>query len=177
MTVVKCQQCGQSASVHVTELPLTAGTPPEESHFCDRCAEAQGLPAAQPKLKSGGSQIWKLLEVSARQARKQAGMTCPTCGMTLAEFRSKGRLGCAACYEAFWQHLEPLLLRVHNATQHQGRVPGADEAVLERDEAIHQLKSRLANAIRDEAYEQAAELRDELEQLESAAREPADTDR
>ena len=165
----------------MTELPPlppagSASGKATEIHLCDPCAEAQGLPSAQAKPKTCGSQIWKLLEVSARQARKQAGTACRKCGLTLAEFRSKGRLGCGACYETFWPHLEQLLLRVHNATQHHGRGPGTDEAVLEREEAIHQLKSRLANAIRDEAYERAAELRDELQQLESATQHSAETE-
>lgn len=138
-----------------------------ESYLCDPCATELGLPASSPKPSTAGSQIWKLLEVSARKARQQAGLTCRSCGLTLAEFRSKGRLGCAACYQVFWQHLEPLLLRVHNATEHKGRGPGTDDAVLAREDAIGQLKTRLQDAIRDEAYENAAKLRDELQSLEA----------
>lgn len=165
-----CQHCGQSASVLVTEVsPTTEETPTSatDSYLCERCAAELGVPGSPAtKVSGAGSEIWKLLEISAKKARKQAGVSCKSCGLTLAEFRSKGRLGCAQCYEAFWKQLQPLLLRVHNAVDHKGRVPGADQTVLAREEAILALKAMLENAIREEAYESAAELRDELSNLQ-----------
>ena len=87
--------------------------------------------------------------------------------MTLGEFRSKGRLGCAACYETFGRQLEPLFERVHNATRHVGRLPGTNEAHNQLRMRITDLRARLESAIREEAYEDAAQLRDELQALES----------
>jgi protein arginine kinase activator len=87
--------------------------------------------------------------------------------MSLAEFRSKGRLGCPRDYEVFRAHLEPLLLRVHSAKEHRGRLPGNTEAVRSRTQQLTTLKAKLEAAIREEAYESAARLRDEIQELEA----------
>ena len=88
--------------------------------------------------------------------------------MGLEEFRRKGRLGCPKCYDAFGSHLVELLERVHGARQHVGRLPGATEADAERVRRLQDLRLKLESAIREEAYESAARLRDELKQLEGA---------
>ena len=92
--------------------------------------------------------------------------------MTLHEFRAQGRLGCQDCYTTFAQHLGPLLLRMHQATQHKGRSPGVDPAELELRQRTDALREAMEVAIREEDYEQAASLRDRLEALEREAQTP-----
>ena len=88
-------------------------------------------------------------------------------GMSLAEFRNKGRFGCPKDYEVFRAHIEPLLLRVHSARAHRGRLPGMDEVSRKRLQQITDLRTKLEAAIREEAYESAARLRDEIQVLEA----------
>jgi protein-arginine kinase activator protein McsA len=66
------------------------------------------------------------LQQSARAQAQATSLACPDCGMTLAEFRSKGRLGCPRDYEIFREHLDPLIERIHNAKHHLGRGPGGE---------------------------------------------------
>jgi protein-arginine kinase activator protein McsA len=83
----------------------------------------------------------------------------------------------------FGPHIAELLERVHGARLHVGRLPGAahvpaaqaseqasgqapEQAT--REARLTQLRAKLAEAIRAEAYESAARLRDELRALESA---------
>lgn len=174
-----CQNCLKNpATVHVTEIAQETsleGTASSgaagkktvtEQHLCDVCAQSMDLPhtAAQKKTQAD---IWKLLQLS-QQSRKKSGLACPSCGMTLDEFRKKGRLGCAKDYEIFAAHIGDLLERVHGARTHVGRIPGSSEADLERMKRLQELRSRLDVAIREEAYESAARLRDELKSLEDA---------
>lgn len=148
-----------------------AGLEPErtvhEQHLCDVCAQTMDLPHT-PAAKKTVADIWKLLQLSAQQTRKKPGQTCPSCGMTLDEFRKKGRLGCPKDYEVFGAHIGDLLERVHGARTHVGRVPGTSEAEMERIKRVTDLRARLDAAVRDEAYESAARLRDELKALEQA---------
>jgi len=58
-------------------------------------------------------------------------------------------------------------MRVHNASEHKGRGPGLDDHQRERLERLNSLNAELQLAIRDEAYESAARLRDEISQLEA----------
>jgi len=170
-----CQQCQKNpATVHSTELEQTeqGAYSYQERHLCELCAAQLDLPHA-PASKKSAQDIWKLLQLSANQARKRAGPACPQCGMTLEEFRKKGRLGCAHDYVIFAEHLGELLERIHGARLHQGRKPQAlpaspqpDLARREREERIQHLRAELEDAIRKEAYESAARLRDELKAIE-----------
>jgi protein arginine kinase activator len=179
-----CQNCHKNpASVHVTDLGGSAAqegeNPVQERHLCEVCAQALDLPHMAPPKKTVAD-IWKLLQISAQATRKKGGPACPHCGMTLEEFRRKGRLGCARDYEVFGPHIAELLERVHGARVHVGRLPkamdpggseGLDASAPEqqaREARLVQLRAKLAEAIRAEAYESAARLRDELRALESA---------
>ena len=86
--------------------------------------------------------------------------------MTLAEFRQRGRMGCPKDYELFAPQLQELLERVHGATRHVGRRPGVDEGTLARMQRVTELRHALETAIREEAYESAARIRDELKTLQ-----------
>lgn len=166
-----CQNCQKNvAQVHVTEIPLPASTGEsaaalQEQHFCATCAETLDLPNL-PASKKSPQDIWKLLQVAAQQTRKKVGPACPRCGLTLDEFRKKGRLGCANDYEVFKTHIVEILERVHGARRHVGRVPGGQAVVPEERDRLIDLRRELEAAIREEAYERAAHLRDEIKALE-----------
>lgn len=167
-----CQICQKNpATVHVTELVHSAdesGAASYQSldkHICPGCAQELDLPHMHVVSKNTVD-IWKLLQQSTKRKRRDASLTCPDCGMTLSEFRSKGRLGCPKDYEVFGEHLDALLRRMHNASAHVGRIPGVDQVKLERIQRISSLRQKLEEAIREEAYEHAARLRDELKGLQ-----------
>ncbi len=168
-----CQNCQKNAAtVLVTEISSVPETDAgeakqaevHEQHLCEVCAQALDLPYA-PISKKSPIDIWKLLQLSANQGRKKPGPACPSCGMTLEEFRKKGRLGCAQDYEVFRTHLAEVLERVHGAVQHSGRIPGSSSPA-GGNERLELLRQELGNAIRAEAYENAARLRDEIRALE-----------
>jgi len=165
-----CELCKkQTAMVHVTEISRQEGAAAlvQQKDVCEGCAQSLDLPNAPVAMNKGVLDIWKLLRQSAQKARAEGSLTCPQCGMSLAEFRSKGRLGCPHDYEVFHAHLEPLLLRVHNAKEHRGRVPGQSATDCERTRHLSDLRAKLEAAIREEAYESAARLRDQIQELEA----------
>lgn len=97
---------------------------------------------------------------------------CPECGITLSEFRAKGRFGCARDYEVFAEHLDPLFERIHDAqpARHVGRLPestGPTEQI-QRRQSVADLRKRLDAAVAEENYELAARLRDQIVELEGA---------
>lgn len=108
---------------------------------------------------------------------------CAGCGTTYVGFKESGLLGCPACYDAFAERLGPLIERAHEgACHHVGKFPrralrdcrslGDRDRVeillgsaREREERLETLRKSLAKAVRDEDYEQAATLRDELNRV------------
>ncbi|MCA8913186.1 MAG: UvrB/UvrC motif-containing protein, partial [Planctomycetes bacterium] len=104
---------------------------------------------------------------------------CPECGMTLSEFRARGRFGCPLDYEVFAEHLDPLFERIHDVqpARHEGRLPEGDggDEVIEKQRSLADLRKQLENAVAEENYELAAELRDQIVELEGQpkAKEPS----
>jgi protein arginine kinase activator len=83
---------------------------------------------------------------------------CPVCGITLAEFKAEGRLGCPHDYEALRAALEPLLERIHRSMTHAGKAPKAVR--------VREWKRLMHAAVAAEDYEEAARLRDLIRHAE-----------
>lgn len=98
-------------------------------------------------------------------------LTCEECGMTYAEFRKSGRLGCAGCYKAFRKPLDSLLLKVHGNLQHAGKMPGGLKNEASVRYQIEHLKQELVKAIAAEEYETAAQIRDQVRALNAQLEE------
>ena len=104
--------------------------------------------------------------------QKELGITCDQCGITWAEFRQSGLLGCSHDYDQFEKDLTPLLQRAHEgATHHTGKVPtrtGATGVPRKRKTIdVTKLKKELTGALEGEDYERAAKLRDAIKQAEN----------
>ena len=72
-------------------------------------------------------------------------------------------MGCAECYNSFYEKLLPSLTRVHGKTAHIGKRPinaGGGDAL-----NIEELKTRLEKAVLNQDFETAAKLRDEIKAL------------
>src|SRR5262249_48573506 len=160
---MKCQNCTNKATVHLTDM---VDGHKKELHLCQDCAEQQqllqhqelNLPAILQTLI--GQHLGQLTDELAR-------LTCPACGIKYMEFRAEGRLGCPNDYEVFRAGLQPLLQRIHRAGRHVGKTPRRDPPSAARQVELIELRQRLQAAIEAEAYEEAARLRDLLRQKES----------
>ncbi len=178
---MKCELCNNEATVH--ELTVSGGVPTER-HLCEACAREQGLVVGAPAPVSELIQKIASGAIGPTQTKSPA---CPDCGTTFAEFKQSGRLGCPSCYAAFEEQLGPILDRAHQgATHHVGKIPrrllqeSPDAADLQataaalaaaeaRAEEIRRIRADLDRAIKAEAYERAAQLRDRLRRLQHGA--------
>jgi protein arginine kinase activator len=87
--------------------------------------------------------------------------------MSYRDFARAGRLGCARCYEVFEDRLEPLLRRIHGSDTHVGKAPvGTGERARIRRE-LEDLRKQLSRAVSQEAYEEAARIRDKIKEFEA----------
>ncbi|MCX8014458.1 MAG: UvrB/UvrC motif-containing protein [candidate division WOR-3 bacterium] len=157
----KCSICQKAAAVVViTTIDKDGKT--MELALCQECAAKKGVGEIK-KIKLSVQEI--LAELQEKVSEDDYNLICDSCGMSYADFRKKGRLGCANCYQAFAAKLETVIKRSHNATQHIGKTTtGGRKRVSELFE-IKKLRASLQNAIAKEDYELAAKIRDEISKL------------
>ncbi|MCG3180497.1 MAG: Protein-arginine kinase activator protein [Phycisphaerae bacterium] len=164
---MKCQspKCNNPATVHLTEI---IGGEKREKHLCEECAAGEGITTGKTPVSLNEWLQNFVMQQSGAAAAKTGEMVCGSCGMTFAEFRQRGLLGCPACYKAFEQVLMPLISRAHgNATHHVGKVPSTMDKTQRRQYELVDLRRRLRDAVATEQYEQAAQLRDRISELEN----------
>ena len=163
---MKCDNCNKTATVHLTEIK---GGKKIEKHLCEQCAaQNEGLPV---KSHMPINELLTNFVMAHSGLQKETGTGCDNCGITWAEFRQNGLLGCANDYVVFEKDLTPLLQRAHEgATHHTGKVPtrtGASGVPRKRKTIdLAKLKKELAAAVESEDYERAAKLRDAIREAE-----------
>lgn len=151
----------REATVHYTKID---GDKVQKVDLCEECSKTKGVndpvgfELADLLLGLGAS---KEIEQSAGGVE----IKCARCGFTQADFKKAGRLGCPECYKTFAEGLEGLLKTMHKGTRHVGKVPDALRQSRELSDRLKTLQKKLAKAVQDENFEQAASLRDEIKQM------------
>ncbi len=185
--ILLCQTCQKrQAVVHLTEID---GNVKREVHLCEQCSNQAGF---SPKVPISVSNLLATLlaQTTGRDVGEHAGLKCPTCGTTYAEFRARGRFGCPDDYVAFQKGIGGLLEKIHGGAKHTGKSPtGAATApataapaavapappgpapvpvpkVPDRSAKRRELQAALEKAVASEEYERAAEIRDQLRSLD-----------
>lgn len=161
-----CENCQKElATVHVTKIINGYKT---EMHLCENCARELGevgLNIEIPNLFAGFFEPLQGITSSFVRQRE-----CPTCHSTLEDFRNRNLFGCSDCYETFKNEIEPLLRRLHGSSRHEGKVPLKGHSSLSIEHRIKMLREQLQQAVELENYERAAQLRDQIRELENQAR-------
>jgi len=162
-----CDACKQQqATVHLTEIVNDQMT---ELHLCEACANQKG---AQVESHFGLSDLLAGLadfgktEQAEEQEEGAPSKTCLQCGMTYEDFRKVGRLGCSDCYTTFKRSLGSLLKRIHGSPHHLGKAPMQLMKSPRAKPELLELKRQLEGAIDKEEFERAANLRDQIRELE-----------
>jgi len=158
-----CDVCGaKESSVFLTEI---VEGKMKKVNLCESCSKAKGVDDP-----TGFALADLLLGLGAAQEIEKgsgAAQRCPECGFSQNDFKKTGRLGCAHCYETFGEGLNSLLKAMHKGTNHTGKVPARISRLLERETALKGLQRDLQKAVAEENYESAAQIRDQLRQLEA----------
>lgn len=147
-----CDDCKKKpATIYYKEV-LPAKT--SELHLCEACAQKRGLVMAQ-KL----SPIELLHKLLRERSAKDEKVICPSCYLSLSEFKRIGRFGCQKCLDTFAPHIDTFIKQIQASDKHIGRRIGAGE---KKGYEIFRLREELKSALAKEAYEEAAKIRDKL---------------
>ena len=158
-----CDKCNKNqATVHLKNI---INGKKYEQHLCGKCAgDEENSLVFDDMFKN----IFNMKPVSSINNSGNA-IKCKRCGLTLNELNRYGRLGCSQCCESFAEYLEPALKNIHSVTTHKGK-RSENSAVKELPQnKVASLKEKLKEAIKNEEYEKAAELRDIIREIEKEA--------
>ncbi|MDR1963009.1 MAG: UvrB/UvrC motif-containing protein [Planctomycetaceae bacterium] len=169
---MKCQKCEKAATFHITEL---TGSKPQEHHLCEEHAreylndssEQNDASAGLTSTLSQGMVKQMSANKAAAELKELDQQTCPVCGMSFYDFRSRGRLGCPNDYDCFAKQLDALIINIHGVQEHIGKVPKRTGNDSGRRTFLIKLRRDLNEAIQYEEYERASKLRDKIKEIET----------
>ncbi|MEE0872217.1 MAG: UvrB/UvrC motif-containing protein [Ruminococcus sp.] len=170
---MKCQKCGaENANTHVKTV---INGEFKEYDLCSDCAHKMGYTNMFADFDSEFSGLLGSFFGNVLPARTQA-TRCEFCGSSYPEIAKTGMVGCARCYDLFADRLLPSIRRIHGNTTHCGKnSPSAKEEKIRqagskpasREEKLSALKQELDAAVKEQNFERAAELRDQIKETEA----------
>lgn len=181
---MKCENCGKNeANVKYTQI---INGEKKQMFLCQECSAKLGIDSnihlnMPINFSSFLSDFFD--DVSGISSMPIIGkaLECPKCGLTFDEFMNTGKFGCSNCYSDFESRIDPILRSLQGATNHVGRIGTVKEGnnvkqnlydkMEEKQNAnlnkVDKLKEDLKNAIKEERYEDAAKIRDELKKIDN----------
>ena len=166
----KCQICGKPATVHLTQI---VGNKIHKIDLCEECAKAKGI--TDPE----GFSMAELLGGEGAEAETHShipaeSVVCTSCGFTPKDFKKTGLFGCPDCYESFAPIIMPMLRTMHRDVVHKGKIPARSMERMSIRTKMSALETQLNDAVKEERFEDAARLRDELSALRNSLKPKAE---
>ena len=168
-----CERCKKNnATVHVKQV---VNGDVKEMYLCSDCADKAGVTTSfsfnNMFADSFDNMFKDLFNVTADNAFLGSSFDtptnrCPVCGQTYNEFRESGKLGCSECINHFGPRMDSLVKSIHGSNEHKGKIPHKSGNALATKREKEILKRKLAAAIENEEFEEAAKLRDKIRSLE-----------
>ncbi len=186
---MKCENCGRNdANVKYTQI---INGEKKQMFLCEECSEKLGLGDIHFNMPINFTSFLTDFFNDMEGFNLLPSMNsldtvkCSKCGLSWDEFLQTGRFGCSNCYDDFESRIDPILRSMQGATNHIGRLGEVKEGntvkqnlddKIQKEEnnnirELDKLKNDLKQAIKDERYEDAAKIRDEIKKHESEENE------
>ncbi len=172
-----CQNCERNeANIRYTQI---INGVKKEIALCSECAKKLGIEDLELPINFNnflGDFFNDYAETEFLPMLQNHEVKCNTCGMTYNDFINTGMFGCSDCYNTFSNPIDSLLKNLHGTSTHIGRIPkGKSEKItVEKSDNKNEnpeenkkekLEKELEKAIKEERYEDAAKIRDELKEM------------
>ena len=180
-----CENCGKrEANVRYSE---NINGVKKEMHLCEECSRKLGISSkmdfSMPSLDIPSFFGSFLEDFSTPEfmpfLNEVKQLTCDSCGSTFEDIINSGRYGCANCYDVFKDRIDPVLKNIQGSNRHIGRNSkfvdkendeyNINKEKVEKDneenDKLKKLNEDLKQAIKEERYEEAAKIRDEIKSM------------
>ena len=178
-----CDNCGKkSANVRYSE---NINGVKKEMHLCEECSRKLGITDKMdfrmPSLDFSnffGSFLEDFSTPDFMPLLNEVKLIkCDSCGSTFDDIINTGRYGCANCYDVFEDRMDPILKKLQGANRHNGRLGKISDNNIKferkeeqknqsnSDNKLEKLQNDLKQAIKEERYEDAAKIRDEIKKM------------
>lgn len=154
---MKCDHCHEKeANVKYTE---NVNGKKQELNLCYDCAKKIGVINLSEHFAPMFSTMFSAFPNLINEVK------CEKCGYTLEDYKKTGLFGCEYCYETFEDNIDELLLKIQGKNRH---IPKKlrNCAKSEDEKKLNKLRHQLEHMVKEEKYEEAAILRDEIRKLE-----------
>ena len=177
-----CEICHKKeATIHIQEI---SGGQKKSMHLCSSCAAARqqggldlgpfNLAGLLCKLSGKAEESENLQPEDRLPEEKTEMLVCPQCSWSEKKLRESGMLGCANCYKVFAPVLGGALKSMHRGARHVGKQPaGQGSGLCVLHGQLVMLQKQLQKAVEKEDYENAAVLRDRINNLKKQCEDAA----
>lgn len=177
-----CDNCGKrEANVRYSE---NINGRKKELHLCEKCSQKLGIGNMDFNMPIDFSSFFgELLEDFGTTEfmplfNDVKNLKCENCGYTFEDIVNTGRLGCGNCYNVFEERLDPIIKKIQGSSIHIGRIGKMLDTQIGKKfdknkednnnkdiSELDKLQNSLKQAIKEERYEDAANIRDEIKKL------------
>lgn len=160
-----CQSCEKrQASTHIKTI---MNGELKEYNLCSECAAKLGYGSFFGDFGLDLDKLFGSFMESFGNTR--TSKRCPSCGSSFEDIAKSGKVGCAKCYEVFYEELLPSIQRIHGRTCHTGKLARSAGTEVRLKNEISTLQKELQQAIKTQEFEKAAEIRDRIRELEKSS--------
>lgn len=162
---MKCDKCDREA---IVELNIIDGEHHKILKFCDEhyleFLEENEEFLIQNQVDFMKSFIEDLVSSMTSHFNKPEykTMRCSSCGTSLDWVFDRGKFGCDHCFIDFSVEMDELIKKTQGSFSYEGKFPNRYKELKEKIDEIKDLREKLNDAIKEEKYEEAAVIRDEI---------------
>lgn len=161
-----CDKCKINKACYHSTLIVNGES--KSTHLCEKCAEKEGVFNKHSIFEDDIFDKFRTF-TNFLGFDDFDDKVCPTCNWTLRQFKDRGILGCADCYNAFEEEIEDIVKRIQPYVENKfDKIEFNTETKKEdltKEQKLISLKEDLQKAIKEERYEDASVINKEIKKL------------
>ena len=166
-----CDRCGKMEAT-IQYVQIINGSK-QEIYLCSRCGKEVGVDdfSMPIDLSTFFGEIFG--EYNIPRLNRNIDLICNNCKTSFEEFLNTGKIGCANCYKSFEKKLNPILKRIQGGNEYLGESKQEttigkikkEQEDISNDNTIKELENQIKKYVKEEKYEEAAKIRDEIKRI------------